>query len=150
LNWIIIWTSITSTDANKLERIQKKFSALCCNQVDYTYALALQQLKLHTLRKRKHRLDTLLFIQVYYLNSKFCSSVWKLLIFEPLLRIPENFPCAMTGLLVGIVFLLVGLQHLMLFVGTLTYLKPKIFILIMFYKLYLLIIHYKNSNCIEY
>jgi hypothetical protein len=53
-----VWNSIASTDADKLERIQQKFSALCFNrvfsQVHYTrsYAYALEQLKLHALRKR--------------------------------------------------------------------------------------------------
>jgi hypothetical protein len=73
-----VWNSITTTDANKLERIQQRFSALCFNrffpQVNYSYSLALEQLKLHTLRMRRHRLDALFFIQVY-LGSKFCRSV---------------------------------------------------------------------------
>jgi hypothetical protein len=49
----IVWNSITSTDANKLERIQQRFPALCFNrffpQVRYSYSLALLELKLHTL-----------------------------------------------------------------------------------------------------
>jgi hypothetical protein len=36
--------------------------------------IALEQLKLDTLRMRRHRLDALFFIQVY-LGSKFCPSV---------------------------------------------------------------------------
>jgi hypothetical protein len=28
----VVWNSITTTDANKLERIQQKFSALCYNR----------------------------------------------------------------------------------------------------------------------
>jgi hypothetical protein len=54
------------------------------------------------------------------------------------------------ALLVRIAFLLVTLQLLMLFVGTLTYLEPKVFILITFYNLRLLIINYKNINCTQY
>jgi hypothetical protein len=45
--------SITSTDANKLERIQQKLTALCFKrcfpQIDHCYEFALKQLKLHTL-----------------------------------------------------------------------------------------------------
>jgi hypothetical protein len=52
-----------------------KFAALCFNcffpQVHYSYALALEQLKLHTLHKRGYHLDALFLIQVYC-GSKFC------------------------------------------------------------------------------
>jgi hypothetical protein len=41
----VAWNSITSTDANKLERIQQSFATLCFNrffpQVRYSYSLAL-------------------------------------------------------------------------------------------------------------
>jgi hypothetical protein len=74
----VAWNSITSTDANKPERIQQKFAALCRNhffsQVDCGYDLALEQLKLHTLHKRRYRLDALFLTQVYR-GSKFCLSV---------------------------------------------------------------------------
>jgi hypothetical protein len=74
----VVWNSITSTDANKLERIQQKFAALCFNrffpQFDYIYALALEQLKLHTLQRRGHHPDALFLTQVYR-GSKFCPSV---------------------------------------------------------------------------
>jgi hypothetical protein len=67
-----------STDANRLERIQQRVAALCFNrffpEVNYSYSLALEQLKLHTLRVRRHHLDTLFLFQ-FYLGSKFCSSV---------------------------------------------------------------------------
>jgi hypothetical protein len=74
----VVWNSITSTDANKLERIQQRFAALCFNrffpQVPYNYSLASEELKLHTLRKRSHHLDALFLIQVYF-GSKCCPSV---------------------------------------------------------------------------
>jgi hypothetical protein len=51
----VVWSSITTTDANKLECIQQKFAALCYNRflphVHYSYAKALEYLKLHTLRQ---------------------------------------------------------------------------------------------------
>jgi hypothetical protein len=74
----VVWNPITSTDANKLERIQQKFAALCINrffpEVDYDYDLALEQLRLHTLHKRRYHLDALFLTQVYR-GSKFCPSV---------------------------------------------------------------------------
>jgi hypothetical protein len=61
-----VWNSITTTDANKLERIQQKLAALCYNRflphVHYSYAKALEYLKLHTLRKRRYHLDALFII----------------------------------------------------------------------------------------
>ncbi|PNF31076.1 hypothetical protein B7P43_G16967 [Cryptotermes secundus] len=66
----VVWKSIMSTDANKLERIQQRFAALCLNpffpQVHYCYSLALEELKLHTLRNRRHRLDDLFLTEVYF------------------------------------------------------------------------------------
>jgi hypothetical protein len=48
----VVWNSITSTDANKLEHIQHRFVALCFYRffrgAHYCYSLALEELKLHT------------------------------------------------------------------------------------------------------
>jgi hypothetical protein len=59
----VLWNSITSTDANKLERIQQKFAFVCfCRflpHIPYSYTLALEKLSLHSLRKRRHHLDAL-------------------------------------------------------------------------------------------
>jgi hypothetical protein len=93
----VVWTSITSTDANKLECIQQRFAALCFNpfspQVHYCYSLALEELKLHNLRMRKHRLDTLFLIQSpLVLNSVLLF--WKLMVFEFLLGISETLLCS--------------------------------------------------------
>jgi hypothetical protein len=74
----VVWNSVTTTDANKLERIQQKFAVLCYNRflprVHYTYSNALEHLKLHTLRKRRYHPGVLFLIHVY-LGSKFCPSV---------------------------------------------------------------------------
>jgi hypothetical protein len=74
----VVWNSMTSNDASKLERIQQRFAALCFyrffSQVRYCYTLALQELNLHTLRMRRHRLDAVFLTQVYS-GSKFCPSV---------------------------------------------------------------------------
>jgi hypothetical protein len=57
-----------STDANKLERMQQRFAALCFNRFfpegHYCYSLALEELKMHTLHIRRHCLDALFLIQV--------------------------------------------------------------------------------------
>jgi hypothetical protein len=78
LEYTSVWNSIMSTDANKLESIQKTPAALCFNpffpHVHCSYDYALVQFKLHTQCKRRHHLDTLFLIQVY-LGSKFCTSL---------------------------------------------------------------------------
>jgi hypothetical protein len=43
-------------------------------QVDYGYALALEQLKLHNFQKRRHHIDALFLIRIYR-GSKSCPSV---------------------------------------------------------------------------
>jgi hypothetical protein len=74
----VVWNSITTTDANILERIQQKFAALCYNRflphVHYSFAKSLEYLKLHTLRKRSYHLDALFIIQVYR-GLKYCPSL---------------------------------------------------------------------------
>jgi hypothetical protein len=49
-------------------------SSLFRPHVHYSYANALEYLKLHSLRIRRHQLDALFLIQVY-LGSKLCPSV---------------------------------------------------------------------------
>jgi hypothetical protein len=65
----VVWNSITTTDANKLKSIQQKLSALYYTRflphVHYSYAKALEYLKLHTSRRRRYYLDALFLIQVY-------------------------------------------------------------------------------------
>jgi hypothetical protein len=72
--------SITSTDANKLESIQQKFTALCLKrffpQADYCYGFALEQFKLHTFQEEGITLmhsSLLKFIVVLY----FALLLWK-------------------------------------------------------------------------
>jgi hypothetical protein len=67
------------------------------------------------------------------LNSAFL--VWKMLVFEFLLGMSENLLFSMSALQVQIVlFFLEELQLLMLIVGTVTYLEPKLFLLTIFYS----------------
>jgi hypothetical protein len=130
----VVWNSITNTDANKLERIQQKFAALCYNRflphVHYSYAKASEYLKLHTLRKRRYHLDALFLIQVYR-GLKYCPSLFGL-------RVPTRYltdfsmfnssPSLKTVLLQDVH------QLLMLSAGTLTYLKQKLFPLVIFHN----------------
>jgi hypothetical protein len=76
----VVWNSITSTDANKLEHIQQRFAALCFkrlpnHEVPYCYSFVLEELQLITLCVRRHRLDAFFLTQVYS-GSKFCPSVF--------------------------------------------------------------------------
>jgi hypothetical protein len=74
----VVWNSVTSTDASNLERIQHRFAAFSFYrffpQVRYCYTLALQEINLHTLHMRRHRLDAVFLTQVYS-GSKFFPSV---------------------------------------------------------------------------
>jgi hypothetical protein len=78
----IIWNSITSSDASKLERIQQRFATLYFNRfflkVHYYYSLALEDLKLHILRMRRYRFDALFLLKSTLVsNSAFSfESCW--------------------------------------------------------------------------
>jgi hypothetical protein len=68
----VVWNSITSTDAKNLERIQRKFLALCYNRFlsrdsnGYSYANALRVLNLRTLHDRRHLLDAIFVINAFF------------------------------------------------------------------------------------
>jgi hypothetical protein len=95
----IVWNSITSTDAKKLEHIQRKFAALCYNRFlspdsnGYSYAYT-QVLNLRTLHERRHQLDAIFVINVF-LGSNLVHLPWTLLVFEFLLGISETLLCFM-------------------------------------------------------
>jgi hypothetical protein len=107
----VVWNSITSADANKLERIQKKFTALCFKRF-------FPQVNCCTPYKR-HHLDAFFLTQVYR-GILIALLLWKLLAFGFLLDIFENVPCSVSLLLVKIAPHLDARQQLMLFVGMLT------------------------------
>jgi hypothetical protein len=73
-----------------MERIQQRFAALCFNRffpgAHYCYSFALEELKLHTLRMRRHRLDALFLTHVYF-GSKFRPSVLEIVG----LRVPVRY-----------------------------------------------------------
>jgi hypothetical protein len=62
----VTWNSITSTDANNLERIQQKFTFVYFYRfyphVPYNYTVTLEKLGLHSLRKRRYYFDALFFL----------------------------------------------------------------------------------------
>ncbi|PNF27925.1 hypothetical protein B7P43_G03400 [Cryptotermes secundus] len=74
----VVWNSITSTNANKLERIQQKFASICFYRfsphISYYYAYALEKLSLQYLHKRRHHLDALFLVQVFR-GLKSCTSL---------------------------------------------------------------------------
>jgi hypothetical protein len=46
----VAWNSVTATDSNKLERVQRKFAALCHKRflydIEYHYDIMLKKIKL--------------------------------------------------------------------------------------------------------
>jgi hypothetical protein len=94
------------------------------------YAYALEQLKLYILRKRRYHLYALFFTQIY-LGLEFYSSVLETVG----LQVPTCYirGFSIFALLLKVALLLEAFQ-LLLFVGTLTYLEPKLFLLIIFYN----------------
>jgi hypothetical protein len=132
----VVWNSITSTDANKLERIQQRFAALCFNrlfpQVHYCYSLALKELKMHTLRMRRHCLDALIRTQDYF-GFKISHSVLEIVG----LRVPalynRNFALFNVYPHVQIIPLL-DVHQLLMFAETLTYSEPRTFSSGIFYN----------------
>jgi hypothetical protein len=132
----VVWNSITSTDANKLERIQQRFAALCFNrffpQVHYCYSLALEVLKLRTLHMNRHRLDALFRTQVYF-GFKICLSISEIVGLRVPARYIRDFAlfnvCSLK-----IVPLLDVHQLLMLFAETVTYSEPGTVSSVIFYN----------------
>jgi hypothetical protein len=68
-----VWNSMTSTDARKLECVQRKFAALChyrfFNQNRVTYECFLKLLKLHTLHDRRLYLDVFHVLALYHTKT---------------------------------------------------------------------------------
>jgi hypothetical protein len=124
----VVWNSITSADANKLERIQKKFTALCFKcffpQVNYRHGLALEKLKLHTLQKRRHHLDALFLTQVYRGYTD-CPSALEIVGLQVPVRYIRDFPMFSISSVSQNCPRLYAHQQLMLFTGMLTSFDQK-------------------------
>jgi hypothetical protein len=71
--------SLTITDSNKLERVQRKFAALChkrfFHNVEYHYDIILEKLNLQTLHIRRRHVDALFLINAFCGGTKHCPSV---------------------------------------------------------------------------
>jgi hypothetical protein len=118
-NWIELLTTGTHSAGLCGPLLQTLFP-----QVDYSYNLALEQLKLHALHKRRYHLNVLFISQVYR-GTKLCPSVLETVG----LRIPgryiRDFSMFVSVLLVKIVLLLDALQQLTLSVRAQIFLEPK-------------------------
>jgi hypothetical protein len=80
-NASLVWNSVTSTDAKKLERIQRKFVAPCYNRLlsadskGYSYANVLHVLNLRTLHDRRYQLDAVFVINGLWGSKSFASTM---------------------------------------------------------------------------
>jgi hypothetical protein len=74
----VAWNSVTATDSNKLERVQRKFAALCHKRffrdMEYHYDIILEKLNLQTLHTRRRHIDALFLINAFC-GTKNCPSV---------------------------------------------------------------------------
>jgi hypothetical protein len=65
----VVLKSVTNTDSNKLERIQRKFAALCYNKffydVEHQYINMLDRLNLGSLYTRRRHIDAWFLICVF-------------------------------------------------------------------------------------
>jgi hypothetical protein len=93
------WNSVTSTDASKLERIQRKFVFLChrrfFSHLPYSYANVLNYLKFHTLSDRRCHLDAPLFYLIFTMVQTFALPFCKLSAFVCRIEISEILNCFM-------------------------------------------------------
>jgi hypothetical protein len=118
----VVWNSITSSEANKLERIQQRFVALCFNRflLELHHCLALEELKFRTLLWGG--ITSMLPLSLKFtLVSNSALRFWKLLVSKFLLDTSEILHCSTPSSHVKIVPPLDVYQLLMLFAGTLMY-----------------------------
>jgi hypothetical protein len=67
----VVWNSITSTDANKLERIQQRFEALCFfPEIHYCYSQAMEELKIAQSTNVLLNHFLILYNYYYYLDAE--------------------------------------------------------------------------------
>jgi hypothetical protein len=74
----VAWNSVTITDSNKLERVQRKAAALCHKRffkdVECYYDNILEEINLQTLHIRRRHFDALFLINVFG-GTKYCTPV---------------------------------------------------------------------------
>jgi hypothetical protein len=151
----VVWNSITSTDANKLERIQQKCASVSfyrflyfCVPYTCTYTDVLEKLSLQSLRKRRHHLDALfLFRSTVALNP--ALPFWKMLgfVFHPAILGTSN--CLELVPLINTVLLLGAPMLSTPSVKISTYFQSETFLSITFIliNLKLLIMFVHTPNC---
>jgi hypothetical protein len=136
----VVWNYITTTDANKLKRIQQKFAALCHNRFlphdHYSFAKALDYLKKSIPYVRGGIILMHCSLFKFKLVLNYFLPFWKLLVFKSILGISETFLCSIslhlkTDLLQGMHLLL------MLSAGAFIYLKQILFPLVTFRNVFL-------------
>jgi hypothetical protein len=136
----VVWNSITSTDANKLEHIQQKCASVCFYRfflyVLYTYTDALEKLILQSL----HRRDTML-MHFFLLRSIMALNTglpfWKILAFVFLPAILGTSNCLVFVYLINTVLLLSAPVLPTWWVKISTYLRSETFLSITFILIYL-------------
>jgi hypothetical protein len=71
------WNSVTITDSNKPERIQRKFTVLCYKRffqdMQYHYGNLLKEINLLTMHNRCHLFDAFFLINIFS-GTKCCCS----------------------------------------------------------------------------
>jgi hypothetical protein len=94
----VVWNSINSTDASKLERIQRNFVSLChrrfFSHLPYSYTNVLNCLKFPTLSDRSCHLDALFYL-MFTMVQNFALPFWKLSAFVCRIEISEILNCFM-------------------------------------------------------
>ena len=94
---LLFGTTLSILDVYKLERVRSTFATVCNHHFSklpyYTCAEALHPLKLHTLRDRRRRLDALFLLIFRLVLYVIVSFVIKLVKFDFLLGLSENFFC---------------------------------------------------------
>jgi hypothetical protein len=127
----VVWNSITSTDVNKLERIQQKFVSVCFYR--FFPSCSLEKLSLHFLRKRKYHLVALFFRLIVTLNPALPS--WKILAFVFLFVVLRTLHRLVFVSLINNVLLLCTPMLPTWWVKNSTYLQSERFLSIIFYNL---------------
>jgi hypothetical protein len=118
------------TDWNASSRSLQSFASIVSFLQLFVWFKAIKNL--NTLLKVRYHRDALFLVRVYLSSKFFVFLFWTLLAFVFEVRISETFLCS--ALQVKIAFLPDALQLLMSFVGMLMYLKPNLFLLIIFYN----------------
>jgi hypothetical protein len=133
----VVWNSITSTQANKLESIQQ-FVSFCfycfLPYIPYSYTFSLEKLSLHSLCKRKHRLDVCFSPRsIVALNPTLPS--WKMSVFVFMLAMLRTSQSLVFVPLINTVLLLGAPVLPMWRIKISTYSKSERFLSIILYNL---------------